>query len=41
MLFQTHKFIFRTQIKIFLMESERFLILHRQQGSLHDQGPET
>ncbi len=34
-------FIFGTQIKIFLMESERFLILHRQQGSLHDQGPET
>ncbi len=33
-------FIFGTQIKNFLMESERSLTLHRQQGSLHDQGPE-
>ncbi len=31
-------FIIRTQIKIFLMISER--PSHRQQGSLHDQGPE-
>ncbi len=33
-------FIFRTQIKIFLMKSESFLTLHRQQGSYHVQGPE-
>ncbi len=35
MLFQT-----RTQIKIFLMKSESFLTLHKQQGSYHIQGPE-
>ncbi len=34
-------FIFGTQITIFLMESESSQILHRQQGYLHDQGPET
>ncbi len=40
MSFQTHK----TSVhlgKIFLMESESSLTLHRQQGSLHGQGPET
>ncbi len=31
-----HPFIFRTQIKIFLMESESSQTLHRQQGSLQD-----
>ncbi len=30
-----HPFIFGTQIKIFLMESESSQTLHRQQGSLH------
>ncbi len=34
-------FIFGTQIKIFLMESESSQTLHRQQEYLHDQGPET
>ncbi len=33
-------FIFWTQIKIFLMKSESFLTLHRQQRSYHLQGPE-
>ncbi len=33
-------FIFRTQIKIFLMKSKSFLILHRQQRNYHFQGPE-
>ncbi len=33
--------IFGTQIKIFLMKSESFLTLHRQQGFYHDQGTET
>ncbi len=33
-------FIFGTQIKIFLFESESSLTLLRQQGSLHDQSPE-
>ncbi len=33
-------FIFRTQIKIFLMKSESSLTLHRHQGSYHDQGTE-
>ncbi len=33
-------FIFGTQIKIFLMKSESFLTLHRQQGNYHVQGPE-
>ncbi len=32
--------VHRTQIKIFLMESESSQTLHIQQGSLHDQGPE-
>ncbi len=30
-------FIFRTQIKIFLMKSERFLTLHRQKHNYHVQ----
>ncbi len=30
-------FIFRTQIKIFLIKSESFLVLYRQQGNYHDQ----
>uniref|UniRef100_A0A8C1PS54 receptor protein-tyrosine kinase n=1 Tax=Cyprinus carpio TaxID=7962 RepID=A0A8C1PS54_CYPCA len=34
-------FVFRTQIKIFLMNSESSLTLHRQQCNYHDQGPET
>ncbi len=34
-------FIFRTQIKIFLMHSKSSLTLRRQQWSLHDQGSET
>ncbi len=33
-------FIFGTQIKIFMMKSETFLTLHRQQCNLHIQGPE-
>ncbi len=33
-------FIFGTQIKIFLMKSESFLTLHRQQGSYYVQGTE-
>ncbi len=33
-------FIFRTQIKIFLIKSESFLTLHRQQHNYHVQGPE-
>ncbi len=33
-------FVFGTQIKIFLMKSESFLTLHRQQGSNHVQGPD-
>ncbi len=33
-------FIFRTQIKIFLMKYESFLTLHRQQRKYHVQGPE-
>ncbi len=32
-------FIFRTQIKIFLMKSESFLTLNRQQRNYHVQGP--
>ncbi len=32
-------FIFRTQIKIFLMKSKSFLTLHRQQWNFHVQGP--
>ncbi len=31
----------RTQIKIFLMESDSSQTLLRQQGSIHNQGPET
>ncbi len=40
MSFQTHNtsFIFGTQIKIFLMKSESFLTLHRQQRNYHVQG---
>ncbi len=34
-------FIFGTQIKIFLMESDSSLTLHERQGSLHHQSPET
>ncbi len=33
-------FIFGTQIKIFLMKSESFLTLHRQQKNYYNQGPE-
>ncbi len=33
-------FIFRTQIKIFLMKSESFLTLHRQQCKYQIQDPE-
>ncbi len=33
-------FIFWTQIKIFLIKSESFLTLHRQQRNYHVQGPE-
>ncbi len=33
-------FIFRTQIKIFLMKYESFLTLHWQQGNYYIQGPE-
>ncbi len=42
MSFQTHKTSvhLRNTIKIFLFESESSQTLHRQQGSLHDQGPE-
>ncbi len=32
-------FIFRTQINIFFMKSERFLTLHRQQRNWNIQGP--
>ncbi len=32
-------FIFGTQIKIFFMKSESFLLFHRQQGSYLVQGP--
>ncbi len=39
--FKRPPFIFETQIKIFLMEFESSLTIHRQKGSLHDQGPET
>ncbi len=35
-----HLFVFGTQIKIFLIKSERSLTIHRQQGSYHVQGPE-
>ncbi len=43
MSFQTCKnFVhLQTQIKIFLMKSESFLALHRQQHNYHIQGPET
>ncbi len=43
MLFETMRppFIFKKQIQIFVMESESSQTLHRQQGSLHNQGPET
>ncbi len=34
------RFIFGTQINMFLMKSEIFLILHRQHVSYHDQGSE-
>ncbi len=33
-------FLFGTQIKIFLMKSESFLTLHRQQQDYYNQGPE-
>ncbi len=33
-------FIFGTQIKIFLIKSESFLTLHRQQRNYHIKGPE-
>ncbi len=33
-------FIFRTQIKIFMMKSESFLTLHRQQRNRHVQDQE-
>ncbi len=33
-------FIFGMQIKVFLMKSESFLTLHRQQHNWHVQGPE-
>ncbi len=36
-----HSFIFGTLIEIFLMKSESFLSLHRQQGNYHGQGTET
>ncbi len=35
-----HSFIFETQIEIFLMKSESFLINHRQQRNYHVQAPE-
>ncbi len=42
MLFQTCRpsFVFGTQIKIFLMKSESFLTLYRQQRSYYGQGTE-
>ncbi len=37
---ERYLFIFWTQIKIFLMKSEGFLTLHRQQHNYHIQIPE-